>query len=166
MEVAIENVWKNTTHRWCKWHVLKRLGECVGIKYTGNQEFKDKFHKLLNEMMTKEEFVAAWEALMVEYELTDNDFPKQIFETRHMWVKSYFKGVFCARMTSTQRSESANMMLKNIVPPSCPLHKFVEQYGKLQYIRVEEENYEEKQNKKVCSTYWLYSVQILFYGKY
>ncbi|CAL5047947.1 unnamed protein product [Urochloa decumbens] len=147
MEVAIAEEWKNTVHRWCKWHVLKRIAECLGVKYTGDKDFQNKFHRLVNEMMTIDEFEAAWGQLMKDYALEDNAFMKQVFAVREMWVKSYFKDVFCARMTSTQRSESANMMLKNIVPPNSTLHKFVEQYDKLQYIRDEEENYQEKRSK-------------------
>lgn len=81
MVVAIEEVWKDTTHRWCKWHVLKRVGECIGT-YNANLDFRDKFHKLLNEMMTEEEFESAWCALMKEYRLVENSCRHQIFETR------------------------------------------------------------------------------------
>ena len=143
--------WKNTVHRWCKWHVLKRVNECLGSKYTSNKEFRDKFHLMLNEMLTVDEFEKCWAALLKQYGLEKNGFLQQIYETREKWVKSYFKGVFCARMTSTQRSESANHMLKNILSPGCTLHQFIQQYMKLQYIRDEEENYEERRNKLVCS---------------
>ncbi|CAN6251593.1 unnamed protein product [Urochloa humidicola] len=149
MEVAIALEWEAAVHRWCKWHVLKRIAECVGQTYTSDKDFRDKFHKMLNEMLTVEEFEAQWKALLKEYGLQENPFLNQIFHTREKWAKCYFKGIFCARMTSTQRSESANMMLKNIVPPGCTLHKFVEQYDKMQYIRVEEENYQEKRSKSV-----------------
>jgi hypothetical protein len=149
MEVAILEEWTGTSHRWCKWHVLKRVTECLGSKYTANQDFKDKFHKMLNEMLTEEEFVMQWNDLMNEFGLHGNVLLQQIFATRHKWVKSYFKGIFCARMTSTQRSESANMMLKNIVPPNSTLHKFVEQYAKLQFIRDQDEDYQEKRSKMV-----------------
>ncbi|CAN6253854.1 unnamed protein product [Urochloa humidicola] len=149
MEVAIALEWEAVVHRWCKWHVLKRIVECVGQTYTSDKDFRDKFHKMLNEMLTIEEFEAQWKALLKEYGLQENPFLNQIFHTREKWAKCYFKGIFCARMTSTQRSESANMMLKNIVPPGCTLHKFVEQYDMMQYIRVEEENYQEKRSKSV-----------------
>jgi len=149
MEVAIAKEWKHTVHRWCKWHVLKRVNECLGSKYTSNKEFRDKFHLMLNEMLTVDEFEKGWAALLKQYGLEKNGFLQQIYETREKWVKSYFKGVFCARMTSTQRSESANHMLKNILSPGCTLHQFIQQYMKLQYIRDEEENYEERRNKLV-----------------
>ncbi|EMS61587.1 hypothetical protein TRIUR3_08583 [Triticum urartu] len=48
------------------------------------------------------------------------------------------------KMTSSQRSESANHMLKNHVPPGCPMHMFVHKYLRLQFDRESEENYEEK----------------------
>jgi len=149
MEVAIAEEWKATVHRWCKWHVLKRVKECVGQKYTSNKDFRDKFHMMLNEMLTIDEFENSWVTLLKEYGLENNVFLKQIYATREKWVKSYFKGVFCARMTSTQRSESANHMLKSILSPACTLHQFLQQYMKMQYIRDEEENYEERRNKLV-----------------
>jgi hypothetical protein len=36
--------------------VLRRVAESVGPKYTANKEFRDKFHKMLNEMLIVEEF--------------------------------------------------------------------------------------------------------------
>jgi hypothetical protein len=47
-------------------------------------------------------------------------------------------------MATTQRSESANHMMKTIVQPGSLLHQFVQQYNKMQYIRDEEENYQGK----------------------
>ena len=100
-------------------------------------------------MLTIDEFERQWAGLMYLYGLDKDPFVLQIYATREKWVKSYFKGIFCARMTSTQRSESANMMLKNIVPPNNTLHNFAEQYSKLQFIRDQDEDYEEKRSKKV-----------------
>ena len=73
----------------------------------------------------------------------------QLFETREKWAKPYLKGVFCAKMNSTQKSESVNHMLKNYVPPGSPMYTFFRQYMRLQFERQSNETYEVKRTKTV-----------------
>ena len=68
-------------------------------------------------MLTVDEFEEAWKFMVEKYNLKNHTYMTQLFETPHKWAKPYFTGVFFAKMTSTQRSESANHMLKNYVPP-------------------------------------------------
>jgi hypothetical protein len=75
----------------------------------------------------------------------------QIYEVRHKWAKPYYKGVFCAKMTSMQQNESANMMLKNYVPLGCAMNLFVKHYMRLQHDREKDEEYEEKRTKVVST---------------
>lgn len=131
MEVAIQQVMPDTTHRWCKWHVLRKAKESLGAHYTKRGEFQPEFHEVLNGMLTVEEFESAWHMLVEKYKLHSNTFMTQIYEVRHKWAKPYFSGKFCARMTSTQRSESANHLLKGYVPPGCLMNLFVKQYMKI-----------------------------------
>lgn len=57
------------------------------------------------------------------------------------------------QMTSTQRSESANHMLKNYVPPGCPMHMFAQKYMTLLFDRESGENYEEKRTRILRETF-------------
>ena len=113
MEVAIENVWPEATHRWYKWHVLRKAKESLGTHYSKKSGFRTEFHNLVDEMLTVGEFEDGWKSLMEKYGLSANTFLVQAYEVRKKWAKPYFSGKFCAKQTSTQRSESANHMLKN-----------------------------------------------------
>ncbi|XBI26690.1 protein FAR1-RELATED SEQUENCE 5-like isoform X1 [Triticum dicoccoides] len=144
MELAIAAELPNTVHRWCKWHILKKAKESMGVLWSKDSKFKMEFHKLLHHMITKEEFEAGWQDMLENYNLRKHPFLTQIYEVRHKWAKPYFRGVFCAKMTSTQRSESANHLLKGYVPPGCPMHLFLKQFEKLQFDRASEESFQEK----------------------
>jgi hypothetical protein len=144
MEIAIEQVWPQITHRWCKWHVMKKAKESLGTHYNKRSEFRIEFHKLVQDMLTITEFEESWKVLVKKHGLESNTFLIQIFEVRHKWAKPYFSGKFCAKQTSTQRSESANHMLKNYIPTGCPMNLFVCQYNKLLFDRDQEEGFQEK----------------------
>ncbi|XP_024312718.1 protein FAR1-RELATED SEQUENCE 7-like isoform X2 [Brachypodium distachyon] len=141
MELAIAEVFPNTKHRWCKWHVLKKAKESLGALYGKKSEFRAEFHKLVNLMCMEEEFESCWAEMLEKYGLQKQPFLTQIYEVRRKWAKSYFRNISCAKITSTQRSESASHVLKTYMPPGCPMHIFVKQHEKLQFDIDSEESY-------------------------
>jgi hypothetical protein len=149
MGTALFSVMPDTIHLWCKWHVLRKAPESFGPVYSKNCEFRHSFHKLVNAMLTRDEFEAAWETLVVRYGLRDNRFMTRIYESREKWAKPYSNDKFCARMMSTQRVESANHMLKTYVPRNSSMNRFVLQYNNLLFDRCAEEDREEHLTKQV-----------------
>lgn len=100
-------------------------------------------------MLTVEEFETGWSDMLTKYGLQKHPFLTQVYEVRKMWAKPYFMDVFSTKMTSTQRSESANHLLKGYIPPGCPMHLFVKQFEKIQFDRESEESYQEKRTSIV-----------------
>ena len=93
--------------------MLSKAQESLSPVYSESAPFRQEFHKVLNEMLTIEEFETAWNILIMKYGLSKNTFMIRIYECRIKWAKPYSKGIFCARMISTQRGKSVNHMLKS-----------------------------------------------------
>lgn len=172
MEVAIKEVLPGTKHMWCKWHILSKAKERLGHLYSKKSKsgFKADFHKLIETMLTVSEFEAGWKHMLQKYKLQKNDYLDQIYMKRERWAKPYFKDIFCAKQTSTQRSESGNSMIKKLIGPTSPMHNFVEIYQHLQFDRESAEAFEERLCKLVMKITtldsWLYSCFKYFSNKF
>jgi hypothetical protein len=162
MRAAISAVLPQTRHRWCKWHVLRKAKESLGYLYTKNNRFKGAFHELLDEVVSVPEFETRWALMLEEYNLNGNEFLQRAYNNRAMWAKPYFTDTFCAGMTRTQRSESANHLLKTYISRGAPMHLFVTQYSRMISDRVAEEGREEHATKQVLHN----SKMIALYSKH
>ena len=62
---------------------------------------------------------------MDTYGIRENPAIKALWDKRAMWIAAYFKKIYCGRMTSTQRSENTNRVLKDgFVNSVTSLHMF------------------------------------------
>jgi hypothetical protein len=86
------------------------------------------------------EFEAAWAALVQKYNLQNDQMMMQLWNDRKMWISTYYKNIFCARMTSTQRSESMKHVLKRgFVKGTQNLHKFARRVNACIQTRMQKE---------------------------
>lgn len=150
MAKAIKTSMPNTRHRWCRWHVLKHAKSHLGTTHSKNSKFKKEFNSLITFETDRNVFETDWKALLKTYKLTKNEYLKRLFKYRERWAKPYFIGVHCGGMTSTQRSESANHMLKAIMQKAAPMHLFVSKFNELQKDRNTDEGREQFVTNQVC----------------
>jgi hypothetical protein len=113
MAAAIKSVFTKIIHRLCRWHMMKKYKEEVRKLYKVHERLKEKLHIVINHPLTPEEFDAAWNALVDEYGIHENVAIDGLWKQRELWIPAYFKKYYCGRMTSTQRSESVNKMVKD-----------------------------------------------------
>jgi hypothetical protein len=127
MKNAISRVFPRTRHRYCLWHILKKISEKFRA-YAQYDAIKSSLRRCVYESQTCGDFEAGWQSLLENYNLKDNDWLRRLYDERTFWVPAYLKGVFWAGMTTTQRSESMNAFFDGYVRPSTTLKQFVDQY--------------------------------------
>ncbi|KAF8412287.1 hypothetical protein HHK36_000248 [Tetracentron sinense] len=75
-----------------------------------------------------EEFEDGWKALMVEYDLVENDWLQHLYEIQRSWVPVYNRSIFFAGMNTTGRSEGVNAFFDSFVSSNTNLRDFVLKY--------------------------------------
>ncbi|XP_052193932.1 protein FAR1-RELATED SEQUENCE 5-like [Diospyros lotus] len=138
MQNAIEIVFPNTKHRWCLWHILKKLPEKFG-NHSCKASILLAIHDVVYESHSLEVFEQGWSSMIEKYALHDNDWLSGLYTQRARWVPCFLKTSFWAAMSTTQRSESMNAFFDGYVHSKTSLNQFVEQYEWAMRAKVEKE---------------------------
>ncbi|KAJ3688749.1 hypothetical protein LUZ61_017913 [Rhynchospora tenuis] len=112
MKLAIKDVFPNTVHRCCQWHVMRKARDHLGILYSTKLGFEEELKRVINRSRTVADFERGWATMLQSHKLSNNRHLKVMYAKRAEWVPSYFRDFFFADMSTTQRSESANAKLK------------------------------------------------------
>ncbi|XP_022888418.1 protein FAR-RED IMPAIRED RESPONSE 1-like isoform X1 [Olea europaea var. sylvestris] len=135
---AIQIVFPNTKHRWCLWHIMKKLPEKFGYHVDKGSIFS-AIHGLVYDSQMVEEYEEGWRSMINTYDLHNNDWLSGLYENRDCWVPCFLKTTFWAGMSTTQRNESMNAFFHGYVHPKTSLKQFVEQYERALRNKVEKE---------------------------
>ncbi|KAK9059047.1 hypothetical protein SSX86_021666 [Deinandra increscens subsp. villosa] len=127
MKKAVKNVFDNTTHRLCTWHITQKLPLKVCGDVLSNTKLRKEFNKLVwNVYIKPETFEERWKLLMERYKLQDHEWLGKMYAKRHKWVPSYFRDIpMCCLMKTTSRCESSNHLFKVNSSPTNNLVQFL-----------------------------------------
>ncbi|XVE49642.1 hypothetical protein DITRI_Ditri01bG0098000 [Diplodiscus trichospermus] len=136
---AIMQVFPETRHRFCKWHIFKKCQEKLSLVFLKHPTFEADFHKCVNLPESIEEYESCWLSLVDRYELRDHEWLQMIYNDRRQWVPVYLRDTFFAEMSITQRSDSMNSYFDGFVNASTNLNQFFKLYEKALESRNEKE---------------------------
>nr|KYP70189.1 Protein FAR1-RELATED SEQUENCE 4 [Cajanus cajan] len=140
MAKALALVWTEICHRLCIWHLYQNALKKLSIVFGKFQDFSKDFNKCIYEYEEEEEFIIAWSNMLEKYDLKDNSWLKQTFALKEKWALVYGRENFCADMTTTQRNESMNNVIKKYVSYQHDLLRFFHHFQRMVEDRRDEES--------------------------
>ncbi|XP_028086505.1 protein FAR1-RELATED SEQUENCE 5-like [Camellia sinensis] len=132
-------VFPEARHRWCLWHVMKKLLEKLR-GYSQYEPIKLALQNVVYDSFTKDEFEHKWKVMISNFNLYDNEWLRGLYNERHRWVPVYAKDMFWAGMSTMEQSESMHVFFDGYVNSKTTLKQFVEQCDNALTSKVEKEN--------------------------
>ncbi|XP_062094468.1 protein FAR-RED IMPAIRED RESPONSE 1-like isoform X2 [Humulus lupulus] len=139
LKEAIAEVFPDTRHCFCLWHILNKIPEKLSQVIKQHEKFMTKFKKCIFKSWTGEQFEKRWWKIVERYNLSGDLWFQSIYEDRERWVPTYMKDIVLAGLSATQRSESVNCFLDKYMQRKTTLKEFLEQYRVILVEKSEEE---------------------------
>jgi hypothetical protein len=137
---AVEQVFHQSRHRYCKWHIMSKMPREMGHIYSSlPRTFQIEFDRCINKSETPDEFESTWPILLDKYNLRGNEWLQSLYIDRKLWVPTYVRDTFFAGMYAAQRSSSVNSLFGGYVNARTTLPDFAEQYENALDDRYEKE---------------------------
>jgi zinc finger SWIM domain-containing protein 3 len=124
MAKAISLVMPETFHGLCTWHIRENAIRHVNHLYQKSSQFRYDFEACIDLHEEEDEFLNAWNTLLLEHKVSDDSWLHSIFRVKEKWAWAYVRKTFTAGMRSTQLSESFNADLKNHLKSDLNLVQF------------------------------------------
>lgn len=167
MTNAIAQVFSQTVHRYCLWHILNKFPDKLNPII-----FRDHYQKIRNVILhstSSDEFESSWEDVMNCADLSQNVWLNLMYDLRYRWVPAYFSHVFSAGMSSSQISESSHAFFKRYISNKNSLMDFIIRFNKaLRHQRHNElvaDHKDMNEHPKIKSSWPMESQMVKIYTK-
>ncbi|XP_074291899.1 protein FAR1-RELATED SEQUENCE 5-like [Silene latifolia] len=126
MKSVVPEVFKESTHRLCMWHIMKKLREKVSYQLFQDEDFKTRLNRCVwKNQLEPDEFEEQWGKIMTDYQLVEHEWFSDLYDLREQWIPAYFKDVsMSGLMRVTSRSESENSFFDRFLTPHLTLVEF------------------------------------------
>ncbi|XP_062231004.1 protein FAR1-RELATED SEQUENCE 3-like [Phragmites australis] len=131
MKKAIKEIFPNTKHRNCYFHIKKKMGEKCGRCFEANKGLYWEIEDILDNSLTRQEFEDLWTKMINKYNLQNIKYLQEMWKTKERFVPVYFKNDFFPFIQSTARSEGTNGVFKKGVGPQFSVSSFLIEYQRI-----------------------------------
>ncbi|KAG8391060.1 hypothetical protein BUALT_Bualt01G0148600 [Buddleja alternifolia] len=100
IKAAVHQVFPETRHCICKWHILREGQERLSHIYLAHPSFYGELYSCINFSETIEDFESSWGSIVDIYDLRKNEWLQAVYNARKQWVPVYFRDTFFAAISS------------------------------------------------------------------
>ncbi|XP_074315797.1 protein FAR1-RELATED SEQUENCE 5-like [Silene latifolia] len=80
MKSVVPEVFKESTHRLCMWHIMKKLREKVSYQLFQDEDFKTRLNRCVwNNQLEPDEFEEQWGKIMTDYQLVEHEWFSDLY---------------------------------------------------------------------------------------
>ena len=113
VKIALPTVFPKSVHKFCVWHVMKKLKDKVSVEVRSDENFLKRINYLVyNRDNEPHEFESECSKLLFDYKehkLDENVWLSTMYNIREMWVLAYFRSIYMGGLfRTTSRSENEN----------------------------------------------------------
>ncbi|XP_010245899.1 PREDICTED: protein FAR1-RELATED SEQUENCE 5-like [Nelumbo nucifera] len=127
---VIKQIFPEAGHRFCIWHIHQNAIKRLATIFSSSSSFEKDFSRCIYECEEEEGFFAAWNELLIKYDLKENIWLQGLFEVKKKWALPYGRNQFCADMKSTQRSENIDNSWRGYLKLASTLSQIFKQFEK------------------------------------
>ncbi|XP_045825377.1 protein FAR1-RELATED SEQUENCE 5-like [Trifolium pratense] len=123
MREAIKEVFPDSTHRLCAWHLNKNAGENVK-----NSGFLKGFKKAMFSNFSKDDFEEYWSEMIKENGVEGHPWVIKTYENKLLWATAYLRDKFFGRIRTTSQCEAINAIIKSYVRKKGCIFEFMQNF--------------------------------------
>ncbi|XP_074294079.1 protein FAR1-RELATED SEQUENCE 5-like [Silene latifolia] len=114
IKLGVRSVFKKARHRYCMWHIMKKLTDKVESQICKETDFVERICGVVWDTdLEPIKFEEKWTQVINDFELNDNTWLTYMYGKRHKWIPAYFRDLpLGCLLKTTQRSESQNSYFK------------------------------------------------------
>ncbi|KDP20361.1 hypothetical protein JCGZ_06470 [Jatropha curcas] len=139
LKEAIAEVFPDTYHGFCLWHIMSKVPEKLSYVMRQHEIFMTKFNKCVFTSWTNEQFDKRWWKMVERFNLRSDLWFQSLYEDRQRWIPMFLKDKFLAGMSTAQRSESIISLFDKHMQRKTTMKEFLEQHKAILQEKFDEE---------------------------